>query len=472
MSNSPFRKDKDEIKELLQEFDKLKAGHAHGFIDEEGFQNLTNHFCDQEDFRQALEAAEYATDQFPYSASLMLDKADVLLSLKRYQEALYVLEQAELLDSTDSNLFILKTDAYLALDRQNEAAMVLEAAIQQFEGEERIALLFELADVYDDYEDFEKVFDCLRLILEQDPLNEEALYKICFWTDFTGRNEESIRLHKDIIEEHPFSELAWFNLGAAYQGIKLYEKAIDAYQYSVAIDEKFDYAYRNMGDAFIRLRKYKDAIEVLNRVLELTHPEAIIHEAIGFCQDKLENYAQARFQYKKASHLNPEDSQLSFKIAQTYMNEEAWVQAIKYLEAALKIHSRQPEYHLAMGKCLMELNRPEEAIGYLGQVVRLRPKNSKGWAELLKCIYGAGMFEEGLEYSHMAYEQTGCKPLFHYFIAAFLFAMGKSKEALLALETGLFKSPRLLNQFLKIDPSIMQHTQVVELIARSKKSRR
>ncbi|MEB3059476.1 hypothetical protein, partial [Parvimonas sp. D9] len=83
------------------------------------------------------------------------------------------------------------------------------------------------------------VFDCLKLILEEDPSNEEALYKICFWTDFTGRNEESIRLHQQIIEEQPFSELAWFNLAAAYQGLKLYEKAIDAYQYAVAIDEKF-----------------------------------------------------------------------------------------------------------------------------------------------------------------------------------------------------------------------------------------
>ena len=64
--------------------------------------------------------------------------------------------------------------------------------------------------------------------------------------------------------------MAWFNLGAAYQGLKLYEKAIDAYLYAVTIDEKFDYAYRNMGDAYLRLRKFKEAIEVLEKVLELT----------------------------------------------------------------------------------------------------------------------------------------------------------------------------------------------------------
>ncbi len=47
---------------------------------------------------------------------------------------------------------------------------------------------------------------------------------------------------------------------------------MDAYQYAMAIDEKFDYAYRNMGDAYIRLRKYREAIESLERVLEFSKP--------------------------------------------------------------------------------------------------------------------------------------------------------------------------------------------------------
>jgi tetratricopeptide (TPR) repeat protein len=89
---------------------------------------------------------------------------------------------------------------------------LLEDALQQFEGDERIELLFELADVYDDYEEFDKVFDCLKLILEEEPTNEEALYKICFWTDFTGRNEESIKLHLKIIDDFPYNELAGLTL--------------------------------------------------------------------------------------------------------------------------------------------------------------------------------------------------------------------------------------------------------------------
>ena len=469
MSKHPYRQDREELRELLQQFANLKNGKSNSFIEEDSFERIIDYFDEKEQLPQALEVAGYGIEQYPYSAALLLKKADLLIALRNYKEALFVLEQAELLDSKDTNLYILKTDAYLALDQQQKAAAVLEAAIDDFEGEEKIDLLFELADVYDDYENFEKVFDCLKIILEQDPNNEEALYKICFWTDFTGRNEEGIRLHQQIIDNFPFNELAWFNLGAAYQGLKLYEKAIDAYQYGVAIDEKFDYAWRNMGDAYIRLRKYKDAVEVLEKVLELARPEDVIYEAIGHCYDKMGNYAQARFNYRKASHLNTDDSQLHYKIACTYMNEAVWDSAVKSLEVAMRIHRLQPEYNLAMGQCYMELDRLDDAITYFGNVVRVRPKNLNGWIELLKCLYKAELLDEALEYAGFAYEQTDGKVIFLFYKSAVLYALGRSKEALLQLEMGMGKNPKLIKKFIEFNPAILQNQQVVDIIARFKK---
>lgn len=469
MSKYPYRQDREELKELLQQYNNLKSGKPNSFLEEDSFIRLIDYYDENEQISVAVEVSDYGIRQYPYSSELLLKKADLLIALKEYKEALYILEQAELLDSKDTNLYILKTDVYLALDEQEKAASVLEAAIEYFNGEEKIDLLFELADVYDDYENFEKVFDCLKMILEQEPSNEEALYKICFWTDFTGRNEEGIKLHQQIIEEFPFNELAWFNLGAAYQGLKLYEKSIDAYKYAVAIDEKFDYAWRNMGDAFLRLRKYKDAVEVLEKVLELSRPEDVIYEAIGHCYDKMGQYAQARFNYKKAVHLNNEDSKLHYKIACTYMNEGNWNSALKNLEIALKIHLLQPEYNLAMGQCYMELGKLEDAITYFGNVVRVRPKNINGWTELLKCLYKAEMFDEALEYAGFAYEQTDGKPVFIFYKSAFLFKIGKSKEAILLLEKGMQKNPKLIKKLIELNPSLLQKQAVVDLIARFKK---
>jgi tetratricopeptide (TPR) repeat protein len=472
MTPDPYQNDKETIKELLRHYDNLRSGRSSTFIEEESFEKIIDYFDDLEEYAKALEAAEMSIEYFPYSSALLLRKADVLLSTRKYQEALEILEKVSLLDATDINLFILKTDAYLALDQQEKAVEILQEAIEHFEGEERIELLFELADVYDDYEEFDKVFDCLMLVLQEDPINEEALYKICFWTDFTGRNEESIRLHLAIIEEHPFSELAWFNLAAAYQGLKLYEKAIDAYLYAIAIDEKFDYAYRNMGDAYIRLRKYKETIEALEKVLELSKPEEVIYEAIGHCYDRLKNFAQARFHYRKASHLNAEDSKIFYRIACTYYNEEQWASAVKQLETALKINRLQVEYNLLMGECKLRLGLIKEAVQYFSTVVRVKPKNKAGWEALIRCLYQAGYYTEAHEQVLAAMSHTADNSLFIYYLSAVLFAMGKSKEALIYLEKAIQASPRSLNKFVALSPSILQNQQVVEVIARNKRNRR
>ncbi len=471
MREQPFHSNKEEMRELVRQFQNLKAGRSHSFLDEESFEKIIDYFDEVEDLQQALEAAELGTEHFPYSSGLQIKKADLLIATRRYQEALDILGHAELLDSNDINLYILKTDAYLALDQQEKAVVLLENALKLFEGEEKLELLFELADVYDDYEEFDKIFDCLKLILEQDPNNEEALYKVCFWTDFTGRNEESIQLHQHIIDEYPYSELAWFNLAAAYQGLKLYEKAIDAYKYAVAIDEKFDYAYRNMGDAFIRLRKYKDAIEALEKVLELSRPEDVIYEAIGHCYDRLKNYAQARFYYRKASHLNLEDSKLYYKIACTYINEGQWTTAVKQLETALQMQRQQPEYNLAMGECKMQLGEFKDAIQYFSIVVRQRPRNVSSWEALIRCLYLGEFYDEALEQVKAALKATESKPLFYFYLSAVHFAMGKSKEGLQQLEKAMSKAPRLLKKLVELNPSILQNQQVVDIVARYKRNK-
>lgn len=454
---------------LLEQYENLKNGKNPAFLEEESFEQIIDHFEGKDELKQALEACELGVSIFPYSGALHIKKADLLLDFRYYKEALKTLEKAEMLDGMSPDLCILKTEAFLALDLQQSAIDFLENALSHFEGEERIELLFELSDVYDDYEEFDKVFDVLVMILKEDPVNEEALYKICFWTDFTGRNEESIKLHTEIIDDYPYSELAWFNLGAAYQGIKLYEKAIDAYLYCTAIDEKFDYAYRNMGDAYIRMRKYKEAIEMLEKVLELSRPEEVIHDAIGYCYDKLKQWGQARFHYRKASHLNPSDSKMYYKIACTYHNEGRFDAAGKQLEQALKMAPGQPDFNLAMGLILSEKGDYKEAIPYLLNVIKARPKNLKCWVSIVECFIEMEDWDSAEEFAIIAYLKTKNKPIFSYQLVAIYFKSGKVKESINQLQIAMELDRKLVKKLIDMCPEILQHPQAADVIAQYKK---
>ena len=151
MAELPNREEKDELDELLSQYEQLREGGAHSFLEEDAFERIIEYFQQKEMPDKALEAALMAVERYPYSSSLLIRKADVLVLHRRYKEALRVLDQAEILDSRDINIYILRTDAYLALDQPEKAVSLLERSLGKFEGEEKVELLFELADVYDDY---------------------------------------------------------------------------------------------------------------------------------------------------------------------------------------------------------------------------------------------------------------------------------------------------------------------------------
>src|SRR6516162_1757075 len=126
MKENPYHPEQDDLKELLKQYQNLRTGRSHSFLDEESFEKIIDYFDDREEIPQATEAVDLAIEQYPYSSVLLIRKADLLIASRRYHEAMAILEQAEVLDGTDINLYILKTDVYLALDQQERAVAVLQ----------------------------------------------------------------------------------------------------------------------------------------------------------------------------------------------------------------------------------------------------------------------------------------------------------------------------------------------------------
>lgn len=463
--------DNGSIDDLLQDYELIKNGDKSRFLDEEDYEYIIEYFFQNNNEAEAITACEIAQSYYPYSTSVLLSKAEILFQAQKYGQALHALDALDVLDQYNMEAVLLRSDIYLAQHKHEQAAVLLEQKSLLFEGRERIELMLELSDVYDECEDFEAVFNVLKKILILDYQNEEALHKISFWADFADMQEESVALHKVIIEEDPYNALAWFNLGAALQGLKQYEESIDAYEYCVAIDEKFEFAYRNMADAYMRLHWYDKAIESLEKNLELGKPEDVIFEAMGHCFEKQKNFDRARHYYRQAIQLNPADDGIFFRIGETYSREKQWEKAMKAYSVALNLNKENAAYCLAIGNCLMELEAYSEALVCFMNAVRLKPNNKSNWMALVKCQYRNGNFEEALSQVLLAKETLGHKPDLDYYHAAILFASGKSKEALLYLEQGLEDAPSKLKLLTEINPEILQRKAVADLVARSKRKK-
>lgn len=460
-----------EMDNLLIAFDRMKNQEPHDLINEEEFEILIDYFDTNNDRDNALIACDLATKMYPFSAGLLFRKAEWLFDQKKFGQALKMIDQLQQIEPNNIETLLLESDIYIEQQRLDEAAHLLESRIGYFQGREKAEIYLELSEIYDELEEFEEVYNCLKNVLLIEPTHEEALLRICFWAEINDKNEDSIALHQDIIDEHPFCATAWYNLGVAYQGLHLYEKAIESYDYCLAIDDKYEYAYRNQGDAYIQLRKFDKAIEVLEEHLSIAKPEDIILEAIGYCWEKQKQFAKARVYYRQASQLNPKDDQIFFKIGETYAKEAQWEKAIKAYSVALHINKNNATYCLALGNCLMELNSDKEALVCYLNAVQLRPDIKSTWQALVRALYTTGYYDEALSQLIIAEEHCGPKAEFLYYRSVILLAKGKTKEALLILDQALLNNSRKINALQYIDKEIVQHPLVAEKLVRYKKKK-
>lgn len=457
------------LDELLKRYEEVKTGESSSIMDEEDFERVIEYFFQNSNEEQALLACEIARTYYPFSTAVLLLRAEILVQAQKYGQALRSLDELEERDAVNLDATLLRSDILVSQFKYDQAALLLEQRAEKFQGKEKIEVLLELTDVYDECEEFEAVFDTLKRVVQIDSRNEEALQKICFWADFTKKLDESVSIHTHITDEDPYNALAWFNLGTAYQGLKLYEKAIDSYEFCVAIDEKFEFAYRNMADAYMRMKWYEKAIDVLETHMQLAKPEDVIFEAIGFCWEKKKNFQRARFFYRKASQLSPEDDSIFFKIGETYTREKQWEKAVKAYSVALHLDKDNAAYCLAIGNCLMEMDAESEALVCFLNAVKLKPNNKTTWLALIKGLYVAGYYEEALTQISIARDNCGDKADFRYYQAAALFEMGKSKEALIQFEQAYKMTPSKVKLFTSLNPEYMRRSGITDLIARNKK---
>ena len=457
------------LDETLAKYGEVKRGESTSILDEEEFERVIEYYFQNSNEEQALLACDIARTYYPFSASVMLLKAEILTQAQKYGQALKVLDEMEQYDNNNLDAVLLRSDILLSQFKYDQAALWLEQRSKEFQGKEKTELLLELSDVYDESEEFDAVFDTLKRVIKIDRRNEEALQKICFWAEFTERLDESVTLHTQLTDDDPYNALAWFNLGAAYQGLKLYEKCIDAYEFCIAIDEKFEFAYRNMADAYMRLKWYEKALEVLEKHIEIAKPEDVIFEAMGYCWEKQKDFARARQFYRQASQLSPQDDGIFYKIGETYAREKQWEKAVKSFSVALHLNKDNASYCMAIGNCLMEMDVKSEALVCYLNAVRLKPGNKTTWVALIKGLFLTGYYDEALTQIAVAREHCGEKADFNYYQAATLFQMGKAKEALLQLEKGLKLSPAKVKMFTELNPEFLLRSAVAEVIGKYKK---
>ncbi len=319
----------------------LKTNHVL-FFDLAEFENIVVHYMDTGKLVLAKKALKMGLDQHPLATNLRLLKAEVLVLEDKLTEAVELLDELKVLEPTNDEVLLLIASVLSKKDDHEAAIKILNQALKCTD---------EAADVYSmlgmEYlfiENFEQAKQAYMSCVKIDKTDYTALYNVIYCFDFLNQREQAVQFLEAVINENPYSEIAWHQLGKLYFEDNQLSKALNAFEYAIISDEYFVGAYLEKAKVLERLNRHKEAIDTYSITLQLDDPTAFAYLRIGKCYYALGQKQKALKYFKQAVHEDPLMDKIWLALSDFYIKEKSFKQALYYINKAINIDEENVLY--------------------------------------------------------------------------------------------------------------------------------
>jgi tetratricopeptide (TPR) repeat protein len=460
----PSFEDEKYLEQLAKRFEQTNG---QGFFFEESeYEDLIDFYESRLMLDRAMRVVEQALVIYPFTPVFNLRKAEILVAMGEALAALDLLRDGDAIYGGELEYYTTRAGALAAIGRFREALDVLEEGFLQLPREDHDQLHLAKADLYEDRELNDEVMDCLRAALAINPRNEEALHRIWYTTELTERYQESILLHRDILDRDPYAAQAWYNLGHAQSRLEQFEDAIESFEYAIVIDEKFLHAYRECAEAYFFLGDYQPALDCLLEGRQHVQPDAEFQIVTGRCYEALGDRAKAREHYLLALRTDPQHGGAFYQLGLCYAAEEKWQTALSSFRKAIRYEGDNADYHLAAAEACYHLEEYERVYEFCKSAVEAESGYVTAWVHYACYLILLNDFEnaEKIVEQGLSLEREGAL-LWCRAIVQLL--SGLRKEGLLSLRVAQIEAPHMSILVKELAPELLNDPKISDLLSRS-----
>ncbi len=427
---------KEILFELLSEYEAMSQSGDVALLDERDFAQLIGYFEKERQPEKALEAIDIALEIFSYSVDFYTQKASILLSMDRLDEARKTIDYALSLAPLDLQACLLKVRYFAAKEDFLLAMNLLEDLLNQDFHKNLIPVLLVKAEVLVDMSDHSAAKEVYASILELEPTHMDALNGVWSCTEVLKSWYSSIILHKELIDKAPYNPVAWYNLGMGYSSIGEYDKAIEAFEYAFIIDKEFEAAYRDCGDLCFELCRYRQALKIYLEAHEVFGADVDLLSNVGQCLIHLNKNKTARKYLTKALQLDPYNDELHYYVGISFSREARWVNAINAYRRALDLDDCREEYYAGLGEAYFHLGEHSKAERYFRKAIKDGPEQSFIWLAFANFLIATDQVERAIKLLNKADFYAPSTDIL-YCKAACHFMFNQKKEGLEVLREAL-----------------------------------
>ncbi len=183
------------------------------------------------------------------------------------------------------------------------------------------------------------------------------------------------------------------NLGIAYEGLGMYEKAIEELHEAQKLDPGYIEVHNNLAVCYDKMGMMKEAVSELCEALRLNPEYAQAHSNLGNIYIKLGNYEEAMRELMEALRLKPDDPAAHNNLGHVYALIDKNDEAIKQFEEALMADPDYAPAHNNLANIYAGSDRHEEAIKEFQKALELDPEFPEAYHGIGSVYYDIGSFD-------------------------------------------------------------------------------
>jgi len=240
-----------------------------------------------------------------------------------------------------------------------------------------------LARVYQVTGQLDKALAENKEVLEQDPSEIEAQYRIGQIYQLQGKFPQAENVFKDAIARRPTYWQGYSTLGALYYQQGQFPKAVEQFRSVVDLAPDEAEGYYNLGGTYLALGRNQEAIDVLKKGLSIqADPAAWTNLGAAYMYvGKWEDAAEAM---KKATEMVPNDHVLWRNLGDSYDQipsrradaRQAYAKALETATATLKVNPKDPAVLSGIALYQAHLGHGQQAEEFIKRALEAAPKDS------------------------------------------------------------------------------------------------
>ena len=463
-----YRPSEENQKFSLRKFESMLKTNNIVFFDSNEFENIIHHYLEIGKVALAKKAIKLGLDQHPTSVNLKLFQVEILIFEDNLSEADKILTALFQLEPSNEELYIQKANIHSKRDQHETAIEVFKKALTFSQDSSEIHSLIGMEYLFlDNYKDAKIHFmKCIDLNLE----DYSSLYNVIYCFEFLDETHEAIAYLNWYLDQNPYCEVAWHQLGKQYLEIKALEKAVTAFDFAIISDDTFIGAYLEKAKVLEQLREYEEAINHYNICMAIEGPTAFSYLKIGQCYEYMNLPEKALEFYYKSVEQDAAYDDGWMKISSFYYIKKDFLKALFYINSAIDLDSENSKYWLLYAKINERLNYLEEAERGYKQTLELGEISINTWLSRGDILIKLGELEAAKYNFIQALEHHPKSEEIEFRISGICLSLNQSEAGFAHLLTALYLNADHVFILEELFPNIYHQKEVLNFIESFKNS--